>query len=393
MKRAKIVKIEVCRKLQDYCYSLRNENGRWRTIPIGLIGNVHLSTTQLSRVKNILNIILNSDNISIDTKLYILNYRSTIKEVNANYNREARNRALLLGKTHKDMCYNSTLNHVAKDETALIKCVGKDFFTDIVYNPNKLSGRAYSDKLSCLIQDFGVYDGKRENLMLHIDKNKVQYNGVVNHEKFFNTLERLRPYIVKVRDSMEDEINHDREFVEYFNYLLSTAGIQDETVTNDRDRLLRFLNGEDTEQTEMEEVQQEVQQEVKDSQKEAEIGQAEVETLQKEVEVKQVEVEEALMTSEVNKENEMITLEENGHTTGEMDKVHSREEAKTQQDSKDNLLDDFELESEPLENEGIAQPNVSDIINKFDITQEVGDNNSKSSEGTEETINFDDVIV
>lgn len=390
------MKIEVCRKLQDYCYSLRNEDGSWKKIPIGLVGKVYLDNKQLSRLRNVLNIILNSDNISIETKLYILNHRSTIKEVHANFNRENRNRALLLGKTYKDTCYNSTLNHITKDEVALIESVSAEFFTDIVYNPNKISGRAYSDKLSCLIRDFGVYDSKRDNLMLHIDKNKVQYNGVVNHEKFFNTLELLRPYVVKVRDSMEDEINHDREFVEYFNYLLSTAGIQDETVTDDRDRLLRFLNGDDLNQEEVEDNQEVIednQQGVKGSQEGVEIKQQGVEDKQQEIENDQEESKEALVTSEVNEEDSVSTLEKIDKSIKENDNSHLEIEKEAQEGSKDSMLDDFDLESEPLENEGVAPPEISNIINKFDITQQVEDNSEENNEGTKEEINFDDVIV
>ena len=77
-----------------------------------------------------------------------------------------------------------------------------------------------------------------------IDTDICEKSNSIDSSDFFEMLESLQVYLSKRIDLIIKAVNDDRDFVGYFNYLLSNKGLLDETVQEDRKKLIKFLNNE-----------------------------------------------------------------------------------------------------------------------------------------------------
>ena len=102
----------------------------------------------------------------------------------------------------------------------------------------------YKETLVKMLDTFGERNNLRENLSIPIDTDVCEKSDNIDSSDFFEMLESLQVYLNKRIDLIIKAVNDDRDFVGYFNYLLSNKGLLDETVQNDRKKLIRFLNNE-----------------------------------------------------------------------------------------------------------------------------------------------------
>ena len=233
--------IKILRQVQEYIFSLKDDIGNWRDKPIGIIGKANTSDKGIERIKTIINILLSSDKLSDDSKIYISTYGISISSTNKVLNDlNSRPRA----SKPKIVSYNTTVARINNDENALKTCIGENFLRDIVYDAG-ISDKEFNNKLAKILKDYGVFEKQRSNLQLFIDDSVIDCNGYENSEDFFEILQSLEVYLVQRKHIIEDTINSDKQFIGYFNYLLSAKGMQDEKISRDRERLMKFLRNED----------------------------------------------------------------------------------------------------------------------------------------------------
>lgn len=230
--------------LQKCNYSLKYETGLFREFPVSFMLRADTKKKNIDIIKNILSIILTSDNISMASKIYITNFKISIRNTNEILNDLNEEASRKTGKHIKHVGYTNTLNALANDDKAIAEALGENTILDLVYN--RVNYKVENDRLlNNIIKRFGNCDNKRSNLLLDFSHDVFRYNKYKGSEEFFEILEGLRPYLVQQRDKAEDTISRDIDFIGYFNYLLSSKAILDPKLNKDRERLLRFLNNED----------------------------------------------------------------------------------------------------------------------------------------------------
>ena len=233
--------IKILRQVQEYIFSLKDGIGNWRDKPIGIIGKANTSDKGIERIKTIINILLSSDKLSDDSKIYISTYGISISSTNKVLN-DLNSRPG--ASKPKIVSYNTTVARINNDENALKACIGENFLRDIVYDAG-ISDKEFNNKLAKILKDYGVFEKQRSNLQLFIDDSVIDCSGYENSEDFFEILQSLEVYLVQRKHIIEDTINYDKQFIGYFNYLLSAKGMQDEKISRDRERLMKFLRNED----------------------------------------------------------------------------------------------------------------------------------------------------
>lgn len=235
---------KVLNDLKEIYYCLVDENGKWRKLPVGTVYTSRCGKESIEIMKSIINIVVNSDNISDETRIYVTNKGLNIKDTNEVINDLRRRTAGHLQQNIKPLNYMNTTNKIAADNEKLESVLSSSFIRDLLYDrvPSANELRKFNNKLLSL---YGSYEKSRDNLMIKIDSDKIDCNSYCNNEEFFDILESIEGYLVQRKIIVEEAINSNSEFVEYFNYLLSSKGVTDKKVIKDRERLMKFLNNQD----------------------------------------------------------------------------------------------------------------------------------------------------
>lgn len=231
-------------ELRSYYNSLYVDN-EIRDKPIGIIENAKTSIEGIKRLELIFDIVLSSQAISEDTKLYIINIDWSMKDVNDKLNAKNRELSKQLKKSVGEVTYNSTVSRIRADENKLINVFGKDIIRDCVYNRVDGGYERIDGCIQKLIDTFGKDNGVRDNLMIKVRAVENPEISDMTSQDFFSMLESIECYLKQRKDIVEAVINADDSFVNRFNYLLSDKGILDDKAKADRKRLLHFLNNED----------------------------------------------------------------------------------------------------------------------------------------------------
>jgi hypothetical protein len=227
--------------LKECNYALKKDTGKWLDIgkERGMLENKEVDSYYIKKLRETIEILLNSDNISDETKLWL-------SDKNMNFNKV--NEQLNMVPSKKKMSYSSTVLRVNTDEKKLVDLVGVDWLRELMYG--YLDKDSVESGLGRIISVYGKFDERRNALAFEISKDKignpyVDENGTLNSEDFFSYFEDISKYLKSRISIFADAINSDSDFVSYFNYLLSVKGMQDEKVTNDRLRLIAMLEGND----------------------------------------------------------------------------------------------------------------------------------------------------
>jgi len=225
-------------------HSLRDKQGYWRDKPIGIVANAETNEDNIERLKTILMVLFSSDKISDETKLFLSDLSINMKETNEELNRLRDLVSSTSGKKLNHLSYDNTIKKIRADNESLTAIFGRDIIRDCVYN--RLDSISQLDsRIDKFISEFGVCDKSRNNLLISIGNTEIGVNHYKNNEEFFDILKSIECYLTQRVNIIQKAINQDKEFVAYFNYLLSQHGIIDKSAHTDRERLIKFLNNED----------------------------------------------------------------------------------------------------------------------------------------------------
>lgn len=235
---------KLIKELQKYYYSLKDSKGNNREQLVGVMSNANTSVEGKERVRCIIDIVMSSDRISDETKKFISSIDINVKEINEQINEKRKAETLILKKKVSEVSYTTTLKHIADDNQKIVNIFGYDIIKDCVYNRLEKY-----DELDKLIDTFAAQYGKcervRDNLLIDIRADEMGKSGQLSSEDFFAIIQSLEVYLRQRKEVIENAVNENKEFIQYFNYLLSERSIYDEASRIDRERLLKFLNNED----------------------------------------------------------------------------------------------------------------------------------------------------
>lgn len=202
----------------------------------------YVNGARLEKIETIFDIVFNSDNITDETKFFIKTDMS-LADVNREVNTLRTEVSRRLKKNIRETSYNNTTTVVKRDCTKLESVLTDKFLRSIAYD-EVFDQEEYKETLVKMLDTFGERNNLRENLSIPIDTDVCEKSDNIDSSDFFEMLESLQVYLNKRIDLIIKAVNDDRDFVGYFNYLLSNKGLLDETVQNDRKKLIRFLNNE-----------------------------------------------------------------------------------------------------------------------------------------------------
>lgn len=238
------MKNKLLKDLQEYHYALKDVNGHWRKNPIGYMYDKGTSEKNIDTIKKILTIILDSDYISTETKIFIASKGISIREVNSFLNDARAIKLSKNGNVLKPLSYNNTCLKIQEDNNELEKYLSIYLLRSIVCN-KVIDEKNTNKRLVKFKERYGENYNYRDNLALTIRQTTPKVTSYANNEEFFDILSSLEAYLVQRRDIIQQVINSNTEFVDYFNYLLSKQAIDNDVVAKDRERLIRFLKNED----------------------------------------------------------------------------------------------------------------------------------------------------
>ena len=194
--------------------------------------------------KRIFDIILNSIKISQDTKIYITHIKFNIRDVNEYLN----DRIKKVNEQQKikggEILYSTTNSRIKGDENKLISIFGDTIIKDCVYNrcENFEKLDKCIEQLYCkLIEN----DNIRDNLLVKVKRIDKPKKPNMSSEDFFDILKSLEGYLEQRKKLIEKAVNSNDDFVQMFNYLLSSDSVKDDSAKADRKKLYKFLNNED----------------------------------------------------------------------------------------------------------------------------------------------------
>lgn len=205
---------------------------------------ISTSENNIEYLSLIVNIILNSDKISYETKLFITNNEWSMKEINEFINKLRNETQNIKKESIRPLSYNNTVLKISEDNNKLSRLISDNLIKDIIYNRID-NEEVIKNVIDTIIVEYGDCDKSRNNLLLNIDTTMSSCNSYKNNEEFFDILSSLESYLVQRKNIIESVINNNIEFVAYFNYLLNKNSLCNKEVSKDRERLLRFLNNED----------------------------------------------------------------------------------------------------------------------------------------------------
>lgn len=229
--------------LQKVYTSLKDDNGIWRKEPVGIISNAETSEKNVETLRLILDIILGSDKIADEVKLFISS-ESTIREINDEINRRIELRSIVNKKKTSPYSYSNTCKKITDASTNFSAILGLGMIRKLIYNRVEDSDNI-DKKIEKFMLSYGNSNGLRNNLAIDIDIDEIGISAYKNNEDFFDILQTVENYLVQRKAIIQRALNNDRHFVKYFNYLLNSASLSDDNVRQDRERLLKFLNNED----------------------------------------------------------------------------------------------------------------------------------------------------
>ena len=229
--------------LQKVYTSLKDDNGIWRKESVGIISNAETSEKNVETLRLILDIILGSDKIADEVKLFISS-ESTIREINDEINRRIELRSIVNKKKTSPYSYSNTCKKITDASTNFSAILGLGMIRKLIYNRVEDSDNI-DKKIEKFMLSYGNSNGLRNNLAIDIDTDEIGVSAYKNNEDFFDILQTVENYLVQRKAIIQRALNNDKHFVKYFNYLLNSASLSDDSVRQDRERLLKFLNNED----------------------------------------------------------------------------------------------------------------------------------------------------
>lgn len=194
-----------------------DNNGNFRTIPIGEIKKRNLSDSRITLLKSLYTLLMDEGFTSKETRLYIFDPYITMSGVNNTINRLLQESKSWDGK---EIPINNTYYKIQYDREKIDKAFGTTVATDIVYKSGNSSMIAeYNKRLAQLYakrNKTSVNGALRENLALELRTDLMCSS--IEQEKFDTFVEVIKPYIKEQMQAIVESL--DPDMIGYFNYLL-----------------------------------------------------------------------------------------------------------------------------------------------------------------------------
>lgn len=302
--------------IKESYYCLVDEHGQWRESPIGVLYSCKCSNKSIELIKFIIDVVINSDDVSSETKIFICNHGINIKDTNEMIN-DIRAKASDIGKNYlKPLSYNNTSLKISEDNKNLTSILGERFIRDLMYDRYP-DDKNWKRMKKTLVEFYGSHNDVRNNLALNIKTVNVSKDNEFDSDSFFEELSKLQLYLRQQIFELEVRLNNDSNFVSYFNYLLSKDAILDDNVKEDRLRLIRFLNNKVDSDNSLRYEEKIIEKQIDNNTETVEIEEETVESKEETVEIEKEEVEDNDDTIEIEEDNEVeigVDIEETEDT-------------------------------------------------------------------------------
>lgn len=184
-----------------------DNNGNFRTIPIGIVKRQELSEERIRIIQTFVRLLVNTNFLQPETKIYISNEYITIDGVydkikNGDYT------------VDREATFNSVRNRIYRDQMKISNTFGNDIVTDLYSSSKKI------DKyINIMAEQFAKLADSTLKDSLRLDIPKDCINSSITDDEFNNFIEIIKPYTEIKAKEVEDNI--DNRVSGYFNYILS----------------------------------------------------------------------------------------------------------------------------------------------------------------------------
>ena len=236
--------------LKEVIYAMYDDKGRERITYFAPISKVNISDARLTLLKNLCDLVLNTDIVSEWTKMYLRDKNITVKSLTDEINRiNAEKNELVRVKVGKELVYgigeeipiHTIRSRIDYEQKKLTLALGsKDIIVDILYYPSR-SIEEYQLRVANLLAEYRGGKDLRSKVNLSFDTKVYAKTFDGNFMEKYEDI--LYTYLESTRKAIEEELNKDADFVGYFNYLLSGIHTDDPNVLSDRKSLIELLSG------------------------------------------------------------------------------------------------------------------------------------------------------
>lgn len=213
-------------QLKRTAADLIDNNGNFRTTPVGLVGSRNLSDERIRLLQSIFSLLRDTKIVCNETKLYIFNRYITMQGVADEMAK------LRVGENYspEDVKFNTTKTKINYDRDKIEKIFGVTLLPDIILVTN--NGDKIKNYIVLVAEAMGKYGSKdltklKDGLALKLEADSLC--GELSEEKYQEFLSTIKPYLRSHMKKIEDSI--DKSAIGYFNYLLygtNLAGIDKE---------------------------------------------------------------------------------------------------------------------------------------------------------------------
>ena len=239
-------KSSILSQLKEVIYSMYDINGNLRVKYVGMLSEHKLSEGRNELLKNITSLVLNTNIISEETKLYIKDRNIKYKQVTEliNEKRAMNNELIKISNDNggiysigEPISHNSVISKIQYDKLRLEKFLDYDIITNIVFRPN-YNIEHYQLVVGKLLAKYNGVESLRDKLIFNINEENYSKHYIGDFIEEFKDI--LFIYTKDYVKMVEEKLNKNKDFVGYFNFLLSGVDCPDEKTANDR-RLLRDI--------------------------------------------------------------------------------------------------------------------------------------------------------
>lgn len=205
------------KEIKNVAADVIDNNGNFRTVPIGAVGKRNLSEDRLKLLQSFLALLRDTSMICDETRMYLFNKYITLKGVTDELNSKLR-------PGDKEINGHTTNAKVNYDRSKIQSKVGENIIQDIlINNGNESALKIYAVKIAECNVLYGKSKGEdlRDYIALNLDKKAL--SSELDEERFNNLIVTIMPYLKSHMRAVEKSL--DKESIGYFNYLVQSPAL------------------------------------------------------------------------------------------------------------------------------------------------------------------------
>jgi hypothetical protein len=206
MERLDMALDRVFSRMKHIIYSLMDNNGNWRTVPIGALKGKELSEDRIKFLHGLINLFLNTNYLHEESKMYLRDEDITIKTVHRNLEDDS-------------IPFKTVLNRIMNDQNKVDNAFGNRMLYDVV-DYNRPIDR-YVDILAELACKSGGVNKYTDMLLFKVPNDVIYREPTIN----FKSVRYLVTTFNKTKIRTIEESFTEPEIAGYFNYLLSSVDL------------------------------------------------------------------------------------------------------------------------------------------------------------------------